>query len=84
MTPALRGRGRFLAALACGLAFGAAACVISEAAWTGLPRPQSLEELKRQAVMQALAATGGKKMEAARLLDVDYSSFKRMLERYGL
>ena len=45
---------------------------------------QSLEELKRQAVQQALAATGGKKMEAARLLDVDYSSFKRMLDRYGL
>jgi DNA-binding NtrC family response regulator len=45
---------------------------------------QSLEELKREAVKQALAATGGKKMEAARLLDVDYSSFKRMLDRYGL
>jgi len=44
----------------------------------------SLEELKRDAVKQALAASGGKKMEAARLLDVDYSSFKRMLDRYGL
>jgi DNA-binding NtrC family response regulator len=49
-----------------------------------LPRLQSLEELKRQAVVQALAATGGRKMEAARLLDVDYSSFKRMLERYRI
>ncbi|HJV64761.1 MAG TPA: sigma-54 dependent transcriptional regulator [Geomonas sp.] len=48
------------------------------------PRLQSLEELKRHAVMQALAATGGRKMEAARLLEVDYSSFKRMLEKYGL
>ncbi|MDD2852597.1 MAG: sigma-54 dependent transcriptional regulator [Desulfuromonadaceae bacterium] len=45
---------------------------------------QSLEELKRDAVKQALAATGGKKMEAARILDVDYSSFKRMLDRYGI
>ena len=44
---------------------------------------QSLEGMKRDAVRQALAATGGKKMEAARLLDVDYSSFKRMLDRYG-
>ncbi|WP_460595574.1 sigma-54-dependent transcriptional regulator [Geomonas sp. Red276] len=45
---------------------------------------QTLEEIKRQAVRQALEATGGKKMEAARLLDVEYGSFKRMLERYGL
>jgi DNA-binding NtrC family response regulator len=50
----------------------------------GISRLQSLEELKRGAVVQALAATGGKKMEAARLLEVDYSSFKRMLEKYGL
>jgi DNA-binding NtrC family response regulator len=47
-------------------------------------RLQSLEEIKRDAVLQALAATGGKKMEAARLLEVDYSSFKRMLEKYRL
>ncbi|BCS55088.1 sigma-54 dependent transcriptional regulator [Geobacter sp. SVR] len=45
---------------------------------------QPLEELKRHAVREALAATGGKKMEAARLLEVDYSSFKRMLARYNL
>ncbi len=44
-------------------------------------RLQTLEELKCQAVRQALAATGGKKMDAARLLGVDYSSFKRMLEK---
>jgi DNA-binding NtrC family response regulator len=48
------------------------------------PRLLSLHELKRQAVVQALAATGGKKMEAARLLEVEYSSFKRMLEKYGM
>ena len=50
----------------------------------GASRLQSLEEMKRSAVLQALAATCGKKMEAARLLEVDYSSFKRMLEKYGL
>jgi DNA-binding NtrC family response regulator len=50
----------------------------------GSVRPQTLEELKCQTIEQALAATGGKKMEAARLLDVNYSSFKRMLEKYGL
>lgn len=55
-----------------------------QAADQGAYRVQSLEELKRQAVKEALAATGGKKMEAARLLEVDYSSFKRMLEKYGL
>ncbi|HXE96777.1 MAG TPA: sigma-54 dependent transcriptional regulator [Dongiaceae bacterium] len=47
-------------------------------------RTQTLEELKCQAIQQALAATDGKKMEAARLLDINYSSFKRMLEKYGL
>jgi DNA-binding NtrC family response regulator len=47
-------------------------------------RLQTLEEFKRHAIRQALAATGGKKMEAARLLDIDYSSFKRMLGRYKL
>ena len=49
-----------------------------------LTRPQTFKELKCQAIEQALAAAGGKKMEAARLLDVNYSSFKRMLDKYGL
>ena len=46
--------------------------------------PQTLEESKRQAIRQALAATNGKKMEAARLLALDYSTFKRMLDKYQL
>jgi len=46
--------------------------------------PPTLDELKRQAIRQALAATNGKKMEAARLLDLDYSTFKRMLDKYQL
>ncbi len=45
---------------------------------------RSFDEIKRDAVKQALLATGGKKMEAARMLDVDYSSFKRMLEKYNI
>ena len=48
------------------------------------PRPLTLDQLELQAVRQALDATGGKKMEAARLLDVEYRRFKRMLEKYGL
>ena len=44
----------------------------------------TLDELKRQAVVQALAATSGKKMEAARLLDIEYRNFKRLLDRYTL
>ena len=47
-------------------------------------RLQTLEALKREAVKQALCASGGKKMEAARLLDVEYRNFKRMLEKYEL
>ena len=46
--------------------------------------PLTLDQVTRQAVLQALAATGGKKMEAARLLDVEYGRFKRLLERYRL
>ncbi len=49
-----------------------------------LLRPQTLDQLERQAVRQALDAAGGKRMEAARLLDVEYRRFKRMLEKYGL
>jgi DNA-binding NtrC family response regulator len=50
----------------------------------GSTRTQTFKELKCQAIERALAASGGKKMEAARLLDVNYSSFKRMLDKYGL
>ena len=46
--------------------------------------PQTFEEAKLQAVRHALVATGGRKMEAARLLEIDYSSLKRMLARYNL
>lgn len=45
-------------------------------------KPLTLDQIKYQAVQQALIATGGKKMEAARLLDVEYRKFKRMLEKH--
>ena len=47
-------------------------------------RPKTFEEAQRQAMVEALAAAGGKKMEAARLLDLDYTRFKRMLDKYRL
>jgi len=42
----------------------------------------TLDQAVRQALLQALDATGGKKMEAARLLEVEYGRFKRLLGRY--
>ncbi|MBI2353744.1 MAG: sigma-54-dependent Fis family transcriptional regulator [Deltaproteobacteria bacterium] len=48
------------------------------------PRLQTLDELEQQAVRQALDAADGNKTQAARLLDVEYRRFKRMLEKYGL
>lgn len=51
---------------------------------TSYQRPLTLDQMEQQAVRQALEATDGKKMEAARLLDVEYRRFKRMLEKYGL
>jgi DNA-binding NtrC family response regulator len=47
-------------------------------------RLQTLEALKCEAVERALFAAGGKRMEAARLLDVEYRNFKRMLDKYNL
>jgi len=44
--------------------------------------PMTLDLAIRQALLKALAATGGKKMEAARLLEIEYGRFKRLLERY--
>ena len=44
--------------------------------------PMTLDQAIRHALLKALAATGGKKMEAARLLEIEYGRFKRLLERY--
>lgn len=51
---------------------------------THSPRLQTLDELEQQAVRQALDAADGNKTQAARLLNVEYRRFKRMLEKYGL
>jgi len=44
--------------------------------------PLTLDQAIRQALLQALAATGGKKMEAARLLEIEYGRFKRLIGRH--
>jgi len=51
---------------------------------TPCERPKTFEEAQRSAIVQALAAAGGKKMEAARLLALDYNRFKRMIDKYRL
>lgn len=51
---------------------------------TGNSRFQTLDELEQQAVMGALDAANGNKTQAARLLDVEYRRFKRLLEKHGL
>jgi DNA-binding NtrC family response regulator len=55
---------------------------ISKTSDAGSTIPLTLDQAIRQALLQALAATGGKKMEAARLLEVEYGRFKRLLGRY--
>jgi DNA-binding NtrC family response regulator len=44
----------------------------------------NLAELERWAVGEALAACGGRKMEAARMLGISYNTFKDKLVRYGV
>lgn len=44
----------------------------------------TLAEVERTAILRALEAANGRKMEAARLLAVEYGRFKRMLARHGL
>jgi DNA-binding NtrC family response regulator len=42
-----------------------------------------LEEMERQAIMQALLQVGGDKSEAARRLGIGKSTLYRKLKRYG-
>ncbi|HEX9007315.1 MAG TPA: sigma-54 dependent transcriptional regulator [Bacteroidota bacterium] len=58
--------------------------VTDSMATTRCQRPLTLDQMEQQAIRQALEAAGGKRMEAARLLDVEYRRFKRMLEKHGL
>ncbi|AJY70008.1 Fis family transcriptional regulator [Geobacter sulfurreducens] len=49
-----------------------------------LPSSLDLTELEKWAIIQALAATDGKKQQAARLLGVSYNTFKDKIRRYNL
>jgi transcriptional regulator with AAA-type ATPase domain len=43
-----------------------------------------MAEVEKWALKRALTAAEGKKMVAARLLDMNYYTFRRRLERYGM
>ena len=44
----------------------------------------TLRQAEEQAIRAALEAANGRQAAAARLLDIDYSRFKRLLERHGI
>lgn len=44
----------------------------------------SFEELEKRLVVRALKTTGGRKMEAARLLKIDHRKLGRLVERFNL
>ncbi len=46
--------------------------------------PLKMAEVEKWALKRALAAADGKKMVAARLLDMNYYTFRRRMARYGL
>jgi DNA-binding NtrC family response regulator len=46
--------------------------------------PLKMAEVEKWALKRALAAAEGKKMVAARLLDMNYYTFRRRLARYGM
>lgn len=46
--------------------------------------PLTMAEVEKWALQRALAAASGKKMVAARLLDMNYYTFRRHLARHGL
>ncbi|GIM45439.1 sigma-54-dependent Fis family transcriptional regulator [Collibacillus ludicampi] len=48
------------------------------------PLRESIEEAEKEAIVRALAATVGNKLEAAKLLGISKSSFYQKLEKYGL
>jgi DNA-binding NtrC family response regulator len=43
-----------------------------------------MAEVEKWALKRALAAAGGTKMVAARLLDMNYYTFRRRMARYGM
>jgi transcriptional regulator of acetoin/glycerol metabolism len=44
----------------------------------------TLCQAEEAAIRTALTASGGRQTAAARLLDIDYSRFKRLLEKHGI
>jgi two-component system response regulator HydG len=47
-------------------------------------RPQSLDEVEREAILNVLAATGGNKSEAARRLGITRKTLHKKLHHYGV
>ena len=48
------------------------------------PEILALEELERRAIMQALEATGGDRLRAAKLLGIGKTTIYRKIRQYGL
>jgi len=57
---------------------------LAPAAVAELPESLTLEALERWAITQALKDSGGRKLQAAATLGIDYKRFQRKLVRYGL
>lgn len=50
----------------------------------GPPFPATLQEIEKWAITEALTRSGGGRMAAARLLGLNYYTFKRKLEKLGI
>ena len=52
-----------------------------------IPRPPPsllFDDMEQWLICEALNRTGGRKMQAAELLGIDYKRFKRKLEKHGM
>jgi len=49
-----------------------------------LPTSLSLEEIEKWAIRQALLQSGGKRMKAAAILEIDYKRLVRKMKKYGI
>ena len=61
--------------------------IAASSAPTGIPVsiPQlTMDELEKWGIREALRLTDGKKMEAAALLKIGYSTLKRKMSKYGI
>jgi DNA-binding NtrC family response regulator len=62
---------------------GADAQPVAEPSLGKTPRGETLKDLERQAILQALEDSGGSRIQAARLLDIDRSTLRRKLREYA-